>query len=189
MSISEFPRHLITTDTRGFERLKVDVGQTDFFLGNEQRFFHEFNIPNGSSVWFRFTSPIDFILFEQTLTVDNGGIRFTAYTGGTPSGTWTPVTTVIPKNSMSSAPPYVRKVNIDTGGNLTGGNLREVVRLVSPGSTAQRTTVSGGNQTERGLPAGTYYLQLENIANNSDSTGVYTIAWAERQPRKPYSTF
>ncbi len=189
MSISEFPRHLITTDTRGFERLKVDVGQTDFFLGNEQRFFHEFNIPNGSSVWFRFTSPIDFLLFEQTLTVDSGGIRFTAYTGGTESGTWTPVTTVIPKNFMSSTPPYVRQVNIDTGGTLAGGNLREVVRLVCPGSTAQRTTVSGGNQTERGLSAGTYYLQLENIAHSGASTGVYTIAWAERQPRKPYSTF
>lgn len=189
MSISEFPRHLITTDTRGFERLKVDVGQTDFFLGNEQRFFHEFNIPSGSSVWFRFTSPIDFILFEQTLTVDSGGIRFTAYTGGTESDTWTPVTTVIPKNFMSSAPHYTRQVSIDTGGTLTGGNLREVVRLVSPGSTAHHATVSGGNQTERGLSAGIYYLQLENIANSGASTGVYTITWAERQPRKPYSAF
>lgn len=55
----------------------------------------------------------------------------------------------------------------------------EVIRVVAANSTAQRQSVSGGAQTERGLPAGNYYLRLHNFGTSA-ATGVYALVWEER---------
>lgn len=78
---SWFNELLLTSENPGFGRLRVDVAQTGFFEGREFRSFYEFNIPQGQSVTGRFSSPVDFILFQQSLSVDAGGIRMTARAG------------------------------------------------------------------------------------------------------------
>lgn len=162
-------------------RIRVDTGQTGFFAGREFRTFYEFSISTGTSVYIKFVSPVDFILFEQVLQVDAGGVRFSAMTGGTEGGTFTALP-IIGKNRMAERPSpyYEAQVTAGAGGTHTGGTAVEVFRVVSAGATAQAATVGGQLSTERGLPAGTYYLRLECLGN-STATGVYSIFWEERQ--------
>jgi hypothetical protein len=172
---------LYTSDREGFRRLRVDTGQTGFFEGREFRTFYELSIPTSASIYIRFTSPIDFIIFEQSLTLDAGAIRFTALTGATPGGTYSTALPVVGKNRMVSrkSPYYAPQCTVATGGTATGGTVVELFRVVAANATAQQQTVLGGASTERGLPAGTYYLKLENIGNSA-ATGVYTLIWEER---------
>uniref|UniRef100_A0AAU6VYE6 Virion structural protein n=2 Tax=unclassified bacterial viruses TaxID=12333 RepID=A0AAU6VYE6_9VIRU len=172
---------LYTSDREGFRRLRVDTGQTGFFEGREFRTFFDVSIPTATSVYIRFTSPIDFIIFEQSLTLDAGSIKFTALTGATPGGSYSNVLPVIGKNRMASrkSPFYTAQCTLASGGTATGGTIVELFRVTAANSNAQAQTVLGAASTERGLPAGTYYLRLENIGNSA-ATGVYSLIWEER---------
>lgn len=160
-------------------RIRVDNGQTGFFAGREFRSFYEFSIATGASVVIKFTSPVDFILFEQSLTVDAGGIKYTAELPGTEGGSFTTMP-VIGKNRMAQRPTpyYAAQATIGVGGTLTGGTVVDTARVVTAGATAQQVTV-GGSSDERGLPAGSYYVRLANLSNGT-STGVYSLFWEER---------
>lgn len=177
----DLPADAYTSDTEGYRRLRVDTGQTGFFEGREFRTFYELNIPATSSVYIRLTSPIDFVLFEQSLTLDAGSVRFTALLNATPSGTYSTALPVIGKNRMSTRkqPFYNPQITVATGGTASGGTVVELFRVVAANATAQQQTVLGASSTERGLPAGTYYIRLENIGNSA-ATGVYTLIWEER---------
>lgn len=172
---------LYTSEAEGFRRLRVDSGQTGFFEGREFRTFYELNISSGASVYIKFTSPINFIIFEQSLTLDSGSVRFTALTGATSVGSYSDTLPVIGKNRMTTrkAPFYVSQASLVTGGTATGGTIVELFRVVAANATSQQQTVLGAASTERGLPAGTYYLRFENIGNSA-ATGVYSLIWEER---------
>lgn len=177
----DLPQDVYTSDTEGYRRLRVDSGQTGFFEGREFRTFYELSITSGTSVYLRVTSPIDFILFEQSLTLDSGSVRFTAITGGTPSGTFSTQLPIIGKNRMVArkTPFYTSQITVAAGGGVSGGSIVELFRVVAANATAQQQTVLGASSTERGLPAGTYFLRLENIGNGT-ATGVYSLIWEER---------
>jgi len=174
------PSDLLTSPNIGERRLRVDVGQTGFFAGREFRSFYEFSIPTGNSVVLQFICPINFILFQQALTVDAGGIKMTGELGGTPAGSFNVPMPIIGKNRMSSIPqpPYVAQAAMATGGTVTGTTVVDIMRAVTASATAQQISV-GHTADERGLPAGTYYLRLTNLSNGT-STGVYSLYWEER---------
>lgn len=181
-TIQDFgPADLLTSEREGYRRVRVDSGQTGFFEGREFRTFREFSIPTGQSLFIKFVSPIDFILFEQSLTLDAGSVRFTALTGSTEATPFNTPLPVVGKNRMAlrPLPYYVPVILVTTGGTVTGGTIVEVFRVVAANATAQQQTVGGAAQTERGLPAGTYYLRIENIGN-ATATGVYSLFWEER---------
>lgn len=175
------PADLLTSEAERFRRVRVDVAQTGFFEGREFRTFREFSIPSGQSLFIKFSSPVDFILFEQSLTVDAGSVRFTALAGATDATPFDTALPVIGKNRMSVRPEpyYLPTVTVATGGTITGGTIVEVFRVIAANSNAQHQTVGGAAQTERGLPAGSYHLRIENIGN-STATGVYSLFWEER---------
>lgn len=54
----------------------------------------------------------------------------------------------------------------------------EVVRVSGASSGGHATTVSGAQNNHRMLPAGVYYLKIENT-DNSTTTGVYMLEWEE----------
>lgn len=156
---SWFNDQLLTSEADKFGRLRVDPAQTGFFEGREFRTFYEFAIPSGQSVTLKFTSAVDFILFQQSLTVDAGGIRLTAITGATESTAFATALPVIGKNRMTSRRQYpggyyAAQATVSTGGSVTGGAIVESVRVVTSGATAQQSTVGGQTADERGLPAG-----------------------------------
>lgn len=180
---SWFNSHLSTAPNEPTARIRVDQAQTGFFEGREFRTFAELDIPSGQSLVLRFTSLVDFILFAQNLSVDQGAIRLSAITGGASGGMWTALP-VIGKNRMSSRRKYAggyyqSQATIESGGTVTGGTVAEAVRVVAANSTAQQSTVGGSVADERGLPAGTYHLKLENISNGN-AKGVYSLFWEER---------
>lgn len=179
MSDIGIPAALVAGDSR--PRLRVDVAQTGFFEGREFRTFYEFNIAAGESVTGRFVCPVNFILFGQTLTVDDGSVRMTVSVGGTTTGTFGDALPVVGKNQMTTrpAPYYSPEATIATGGSVSGGDVLDVARVVAAKSTAQRSTVGGQVSDERGLPPGTYYITLSNIGSVT-ATGVYSAFWEER---------
>lgn len=179
--VEAYPPKVLMTDGDGANaRLRVDVAQTGFFTGKEFRSFYEFSIANGQSVVMKFTSPINFILFTQSLTVDSGGVKYTAEIGGTEGGVFTDLP-AIGKNRMSTRPTpyYEAQALFSVGGTTSGGTIVDVARMVTAGSSAQQITVGAQTSDERGLPAGTYYIRLTNL-HNGTSTGVYSLFWEER---------
>ena len=59
---------------------------------------------------------------------------------------------------------------------ITGGTVVEVFRIHTSGGTGQEATVGGAQGSERGLPAGNYYLTLQNTGTGT-ATGVYSFWW------------
>lgn len=182
------PKDLMTDGGYGASRrIRVDPGQTGFFAGRFFRSYTEQVIPvAGPSVQFRFTSPIDFILWSQRLDLTQGALRLEVFTGATPSGVWTPLP-VIGVNRMAERPQpyYAPQVTVDTGGNFTGGTPVDLMLIRSgtnQGSNSSQNT--GGETSERGLPAGTYYGRFSTLTGGVAPTDaaqmVYSLQWEER---------
>lgn len=185
------PPELLTGTTN--PRLRVDVGETGFFEKREFRTYREFSqplgtsIPNGQRVLIRFISPINFILMDFRVTGDNGQIRAPTFVGGTPAGTFSTTLPVIPANSMTEGPPaYTPQIGITMAGpavsptvGLTGGTERDVLRLKIENSTGAAASVGNNQDSDRGLPANTYYVLIDNIGAGVFE-GVVSARWEER---------
>lgn len=186
---SEIPSRLITDRGGPSQRLRVDPGQTGFFAGRMFRTYTEQIIPvAGPSVQFRFVAPVDFILWSQILTLLQGAIRLQIFTAGTPSGVWTELP-IIGINRMAERPsPYYTPLcTVATGGDFTGGT--EVDRMLVRASSNlgnQGSQNVGGETTERGLPAGTYYGRLSTLTGGASVVDaaqlIYSLFWEERVP-------
>lgn len=168
----------------GTHEPRVDVGQTGFFAGREFRSYYELNVAAASTINLRFVSPVNFILWEQTLSLDSGGRRMRVFTGATTSGTWTP-RPAIGRNRMTDRPaPYYTPVGVlSVGGTFTGGTEVELLRLRTNTNqgNASSSTVGARASDERGLPPGEYVISLEPLTGVTDAaTGVYSIEWEER---------
>ncbi|MFG5862712.1 hypothetical protein [Metapseudomonas sp. CR1201] len=184
--IAHPPFDLLTDGGDGpSRRLRVDPGQTGFFAGRMFRAFVDGVIPvAGPAVQFRFTSPVDFILWSQNLDLTQGALQLEVFIGATPSGTWSAVP-VIGVNRMNERPTpfYAPQVTIETGGNFSGGTRVDTlkVRTSSANNTANNV---GGGFTERGLPAGTYFGRLSTLTGgltvNDAAQYVYSLIWEER---------
>jgi len=171
-------------------RVRVDPGQTGFFAGKFFRSYLESVIPvAGQPVSMRFTSPIDFILWSQSLTLTQGALRMEVFTGAvTPSGTWTAAPAgVIGVNRMAQrpAPNYAAQVTIETGGSFTGGTPVDMMFVrcaTNQGNSSSQN--AGGETNERGLPAGTYYLRFSTLTGGVTPVDaaqmIYTLEWEER---------
>ena len=186
--VAQPPFDLMTDHGTGpNRRLRVDPGQTGFFAGRMFRSYVELVIPiAGPSVQFRFTSPIDFILWAQKLDLTQGALRFEIFTGATSSGSWTSLP-VIGVNRMGERPTplYAPQVTLETGGNFTGGTAVDLMLIRSgtnQGSNSSQNT--GGETTERGLPAGTYHGRFSTLTGGVPSLDaaqmVYSLYWEER---------
>lgn len=186
----DFPPELITSTAEGYGRVRVDQGQTGFFEGREFRTFYEFNLPANNVQTLKFVSTVNFMLFEQSLSVDAGSVRLEAFINATEIATFNTHLPVIGKNRMTTrlAPFYTSQIAVTTHAtpvalgssiNTTGATRTDLSRVVASNSTAQQQSVSGGTQSERGLPAGTYYVRLHNFGNGN-ATGVYSLIWEER---------
>ena len=186
----DFPPELITSTAEGYGRVRVDQGQTGFFEGREFRTFYEFNLPANNVQTLKFVSPVNFMLFEQSLTVDAGSVRLEAFINATEIATFNTPLPAIGKNRMSTrlAPFYTSQITVTTHAtpvalgssiNITDATRTDLSRVVASNSTAQQQSVSGGTQSERGLPAGIYYVRLHSFGNGN-ATGVYSLIWEER---------
>lgn len=180
--VVDFPARLLTGTTS--PRLRVDVGETGFFERRMFRTYYEFNIPvAGPSRQFRFTSPVNFILWEQSVELDQGAIRWEVFTGATSTGTWTALP-IIGQNRMTEVAAYTPVCTVETGGDFTGGTAVDLLRIRSTAVNNQATNVGNSASSERGLPAGTYHIRASTLAGglpvNDSAQGVAMLRWEER---------
>lgn len=167
-------------------RVKVDPGQEGFFVGRMFRAFTTGIIPvAGPAHYFKFVSPIDFILWAQDLQLTQGALQLEIFGGATESGVWTDITTMVGLNRMANRPlpHYNRQCSIQTGGSFTGGVLLDILQVRTSQNNSNANNV-GGAFSERGLPAGTYWGKISTLtgglAVNDPGQYVYTIMWEER---------
>lgn len=189
----EVPRRLISMGDGTYADLIVQgAGDQGFYNGRQFRVSWEFSLDVASSQVrvLKFVSPVDFILKEQSLTCDQGGIQMKAWrnTQGTEGGTFGTNVPFYNNNFMDECPDYNAQVSLTTGGTFTpnpGQTAVETIRVLSnvsgAGVTAHRATVGGVQGGARGLPAGTYYLRFSILpAVSVDSVGIYTLLFEER---------
>lgn len=175
----------------GFDRLKVDQGQTSFFEGREFRTFKELSIPALTTYAIRIIVPLDIIFTQFIADIESGWLRASSAVGGTPGGTWTTQLPVFMRNNMSVGvnrrQNNVAQVTLQEGGTHTGGTELDVTRVKSgsnQGSNAS-TTVGGVQGDERGIAAGTYYFRLQNLHTTDAITGTLHASWEERSSVTP----
>lgn len=165
-------------------RVRVDPGQTGFFAGRMFRMFREFSLAAGATEVIRFECTKNFILWQQRVDIDAGGLKVENITTATASGTWA---TGIPKtarNRMTEViAPVTSAMTITMGGTITASTVVDVMRI--------RAAVNQGNQSssnvgesqsdERGFPPGTYYLKMSALPDVTETTtGVLRLSWEER---------
>lgn len=179
------PSDLLTSLNVGERRLRVDVGQTGFFAGKFFRSYINAVIPTaGPMLQFRFTSPIDFILWSQIMELTQGALELKVYSGSTPSGTWTD-RPIIGVNRMASRPQpyYEAQCTFATGGNFTGGTEVDLLQIRTAAANNTASNV-GGSVQERGLPAGEYYGRFQTLTGGvtvNDAAQInYALSWEER---------
>lgn len=179
------PRFMTGTPGSAEQRLQVDEGQTGFFERRMFRTYYELNIPADGSAprQFRFTSPINFILWEQSVVLDQGALRYEVFIGATSTGTWTALPR-IGQNRMTEFPEYTPQCTVETGGDFTGGTAVDLIRVRTAAINNQATNVGQSSASERGLPAGTYHVRMNVITGglpvNDAAQGVVVLRWEER---------
>lgn len=176
-----FPQELLTgTGALPRPRIRVDPAQTSFFEGREFRTFKEWPTATTATYVIRATVPLDIILFELGVTVEEGSIRIETLVGGTPGGSWSEVLPVFGANTMSSRPTpfYVPQVVLEAGGTLTGGTLLDPLRAKTSGNSNFASSVGATAGAERGVGADTYYFRI----TLTGTIGVFKARWEETQP-------
>ena len=168
------PAKLMTDGDGAYSRLRVDVGQTNFWSGKQFRTFQKLTISSHGTVTIRATVGVNIILNETSFHTENSGIEVELKAGGTADGPWTSMP-IIRKNTMTTAPVIASQVTMDYDGSHTGGTLIDLLRV--PAGNKQSSV--GGVDSERGVGPGTYYYVITNTGNQT-ATVVFSGFWEER---------
>lgn len=183
--------HYTSDQDHGFERLKVDVGQTSFFEGREARTFKELSLAASSTYVIQVVVPINVILTEIAVVVALGDLRLSTLVGGTPGGTFNQPLPVFNINNMTPGVDhrntytgvggiYVPVTTLVGGGTHTGGTELDVTRLKAAAANNNAATVPAGEGSVRGIAPGTYYFKLQNLAVSDALSGTFKVRWEER---------
>ena len=173
--VEAYPPAKLMTDSDGiYSRLRVDVGQTNFWSGKQFRTFQKLELASAASATIRATVGVNIILYETSFTTENSSIEVQLRAGGTSTGPWTAMP-VIRKNTMTNAPVVVSQVTMDYDGAHTGGTTIDLLRVTA----GNKQSSVGGTDSERGVAPGTYYYVITNTGNQT-ATVVFSGFWEER---------
>ena len=176
--VEAYPPKVLMTDNDGpYARMRVDVGQTGFFAGREFMAHHEYSIATGTSIAIRAIADVDVFLEQFTLDNWSGDVRLELRSGSTVTSPFVNDISVYRTNQTAAADfTYTTQVNMDNGGVVTGGTILDVFQLTSGN---KNDSVSGGSSDPIGMAAGTYYVTITNIGNQT-AKGVFKARWEER---------
>lgn len=167
----------------GFDRVKVDQGQTNFFLGRQFRMFRELSIPTGTTEVIKLVVTVPVILTSADISLDAGWLRIAPVVGGTEGGAFSTGITVFNSNNMPVGKDkfenYLATVTASVGGTHTGGTELDVNRIKVAGNSNFVNTVKGSDDLPRGVSPGTYYYRLTNL-DPGTTTGVFRLSWEDR---------
>ena len=168
------PLKLMTDENGEYARLRVDVGETQFWAGKQFRTFQKLTILSGATVAIRAVVGVNIVLYETTFHTEDSSIEVQLKAGGTAAGPWTSMP-VIRKNTMTTAPIIASQVTMDYDGGHTGGTLIDLVRVTA---NNKGSNFSAGD-SERGVGPGTYYYVITNTGNQT-AIVVFSGYWEER---------
>lgn len=159
-------------------RIRVDVGQTSFFEGREFRTFKEWTTATTSTYVVRIIVPVNTILTELSIHVEEGSARVESIAGGTPGGTFAETLPIFSTNTMTEIPqpPYVGQVTLTAGGTHTGGTLLDPLRVKTSGNSNFASSVGESAGGPRGVVPGTYYFRI----TLTGAIGTFKARWEER---------
>ena len=173
--VEAYPPAKLMTDSDGnYSRLRVDVGQTNFWSGKQFRTFQKLELASAASATIRATVGVNIVLYETSFTTENSSIEVQLRAGGTATGPWTAMP-VIRKNTITTAPVIVSQVTMDYDGSHTGGTTIDLLRVTA----GNKQSSVGGTDSERGVAPGTYYYVITNTGNQT-ATVVFSGFWEER---------
>lgn len=177
--ISHPPFDLLTDGGDGpNRRLRVDLAQTSFFAGREFRIFKEWTSATTVAYVVRIEVPVNTILHELGISLEEGSARIETVVGGTPGGAFSEAMTAFSTNTMTEKPQpaYANQVVLTAGGTHAGGTVLDVLRLKSAGNSNFASSVGANAGAERGVAAGTYYFRI----TLTGAIGVLKARWEER---------
>lgn len=186
------PSDMFTSDLPAVRRLQVDVSQTGFWAGREFRSFYEYAVTAlvPQVIIKVVVPPALHGIIVQRLTVScyQGGTLVRAWRNGTEGGVYTALP-VIPNNAIPDVHvPPAAQVTITTGGTLSGMTIKTDATVALANSAGpSNTTVINAIEKERGLPPGTYYVELTRVlGTTADALGIVNALWEERYPEDSY---
>ena len=155
---------------------------TSFLQGLQFRTFKKLTLAAGATWTFRMVRPVDVFITEITLHVKDGEVNLLTYRGGTPSGTWSELLPVLPRNETNTAvslPRYTAQTVFEAGGTVTGGELRDAMDVKAANATAQASTIGVNTGDQRGYPGNTigYYVFTNPGAQTANV--VIHVSWEE----------
>lgn len=168
------PVKLMTDGDGNYSRLRVDVGQTNFWSGKQFRTFQKVTIPSPGAVTIRATVGVNIVLYETSFHTENSSIEVELKVGGTSDGPWTAMP-VLRKNTMTTAQVVTSQVTMDYDGAHTGGTTIDLFRITA----GNKESNLSGDDHERGVAPGTYYYVITNTGNQT-ATVVFFGFWEER---------
>lgn len=190
-SVHGIPSDMFTSDLPSVRRLQVDVGQTGFWAGREFRSFYEYAVVGATPVVVKVVVPPalkGIVVQRLTVSCYQGGTLVRAWRNGTEGGVYTALP-VIPNNGIPDVHvPPAAQVTLSTGGTLSGMTLKtDAVVALANSSGPSNTTVLNAIEKERGLPPGTYYIELTRVAGTTvDALGIINALWEERYPEDSF---
>ena len=169
-----------------YDRVKVEDGDTAFHEGREFRTFKELNIAVGTTYVIQAVVAVDTILTLVENFIDAGTLRFRTWAGGTPGGSFTPITSIFYTNNLTPGPNrrnnfpgvYIRQNTLLDGGTYTPGLQLDGARIKTSSNSQQAATVGGGTAGKRGIALGTYHFTFENLGNDI-ITGTFKLEFEE----------
>lgn len=174
-----FPLDLMTDGGDGpNRRLRIDQAQTGFFAGREFRTFKEWTTATTATYVIKAVVPIDIILFELGVAIEEGSVRIETLIGGVEGGTFSETLPIFSTNTMTEKPqpPYVGQVVLTAGGTLTGGTLLDPLRAKTSGVSNFASNVGATTGAERGVGPATYYFRI----TLTGAIGVFKARYEER---------
>lgn len=177
----DLPPDLYTSDKPKVRRLRVEAGSNGFFGNNETRTYKEFDIPNNETWAIKVEVTDDIVLWNISLELVSGNVIFrTVYDDGTVTET-EPFDNNVPmfrKNNTDLATeyPHTNHVTVINGGQFEGGVEIDRHRYKVSDNSNFASSVGERVGEERGVNAGTYYLEIESTGGNS-ALGILSAWW------------
>ena len=164
--------------------LFAETAPIGYVEGRQFRTFYDFSLTTAQEVVFKFSSPVDFEILSESVSIIEGEVELKVYRGGTPSGTFNVASTILNQNYSTErvSPNYTSQITINSGGTHSGGIQLECVRLKTSNATAQRQVVGSVGAEKWFFDAGDYYIHIKAI---SAAKGVYDLKWEERLATAP----
>ena len=144
-----------------------------FYSGNTFHSYADFTLASAASKTIKAVTTKDICISYLDFELDDSVLKLEIISGGTEGGTFSTALPIIKSNNMSNTTGIASTTTMNSGGTITGGTVIDYHKL-----SATKGGAIFSDSELLGLPAGTHYLKLTNVGNQS-ITGLANFRWSE----------